>query len=186
MLMHVWLSELEGSDELIVRYMRKAFDSRGSIVGEFTDPDVLEMEKIARRVGRERLHVIQFVRFQKAADDIYFAPASPDYNVLPLTVTHFKDRFSFQQWLVYDLRRGYGYFYNMKEAVEITLDSESAVSGGRLDEALLAADEKQFQDMWRDYICALSIKERINTKLQRQHMPRRFWKYMPDKNWTNE
>jgi probable DNA metabolism protein len=186
MLMHVWLSEIEGSDLLIMRYIRKAFDSQRSIATDFTDPDVLEMSKIARKVSSERLHVIQFVRFQKAADGIFFAPASPVHNVLPLTVSHFKDRFSFQPWLVYDLHRRYGYYYNQKDVAEITLDNDSAIAAGRLSDNLLAEGEKDFQELWQDYMRALTIKERINLKLQRQNMPRRFWKYMPDKNWKDE
>ena len=171
---------------LILRYIRKAFDSDHPIIADFADPDVLQMQKIAQKVGRERLHVIQFVRFQKAADGIFFAPASPVYNVLPLTVTHFKDRFSFQPWLVYDLHRGYGYYYNQKDVAEVTLDNDSYISAGRLRDDILAAGEKDFQDLWHNYIRALTIKARINPKLQRQHMPRRFWKYMPDKNWKDE
>jgi probable DNA metabolism protein len=185
-LIHVWLSELEEAPELIARYMRKAFDAPHPVATDFTDPDVLRINKIARKVSSERLHVMQFVRFQQTADNIYFAPASPQYNVLPLTLAYFKDRFSFQQWMVYDLGRSYGYYYNMKETTEVTLDAADALSSGRLSDSILADNEKQIQNMWSDYIKALSIKERINPKLQRQHMPQRFWKYMPDKNWTNE
>ena len=51
---------------------------------------------------------------------------------------------------------------------------------GKLDEKLLAEDEKLFQEMWRSYFKALTIKERKNPKLQRQHMPRRYWKYITE------
>jgi probable DNA metabolism protein len=186
MLMHVWLSELEGSDLLIMRYMRKAFDSQRSIATDFADPDVLEMSRIARKVGSERLHIVQFARFRKAADGIFVAPVSPLYNVLPLTLTYFKDRFSFQPWLVYDLKRSYGYYYNLKETAEVSLDNHAAIADGMLSDKLLAEGEKDFQELWGDYLQALTIKERINPKLQRQHMPRRFWKYMPDKNRKDE
>ncbi|MDD3778627.1 MAG: DUF4130 domain-containing protein, partial [Proteiniphilum sp.] len=53
--------------------------------------------------------------------------------------------------------------------------------GGKLDEEMMAADEKLFQELWKGYFKAMTIKERINPRLQRQHMPKRFWKYLTEK-----
>lgn len=182
MLIHVWLSETEGSDELILRYVRKIFDNDVCKATDFADADVLQMKQTAMKVSRERLHIIQFVRFQKAADGIYFAPVSPLFNVLPLTINHFRDRFADQHWLIYDLRRRYGYYYDMKTATEITLDlNQDILPDGKLSESIMAEDEKLFQLAWKDYTRALTIKERINPRLHRQNMPARFWKYMPEK-----
>ncbi|MDR1357145.1 MAG: TIGR03915 family putative DNA repair protein [Tannerellaceae bacterium] len=182
MLMHVWLSELPQSDELLMRYMRKAFDAQASIATMFTDPDVLEVKKIAAKVSKERERLTQFARFQKAADGLFFAPVSPVYNALPLTLDYFTSRFADQQWLIYDLKRRYGYYYDLATAAEVTLDDDERLLSGKLNDALMAQDEKLFQTMWREYTVSLTIRERLNPALQRQHMPRRFWKYMPEKN----
>lgn len=182
MLMYVWLSELPQSDELLFRYIRKTFDSHHSIATNFADDDVIQVDKIARKVSRERLHLIQFVRFQKAADDIFFAPVSPIYNALPLTLNYFTDRFADQKWLIYDIKRRYGYYYDLKTATEVTLDDDKHLLSGKLDEELMAQDEKLFQEMWKSYFQALTIKERLNPRLQKQHMPKRFWKFLPEKN----
>ncbi|NDV68523.1 TIGR03915 family putative DNA repair protein [Dysgonomonas sp. 25] len=181
MLTHVWLSEQEGSDDLLFRYIRKTFDTKTSIETNFGDPDVLEVHKLARKVSHEKHYLAQFIRFQKAADDIFFAPVSPIFNALPLVVEHFKDRFSDQKWVIYDTKRHYGFYYDLKEVVEMTLDDDTHLLSGKLDEALMAEDEKLFQELWKGYFKAMTIKERINLKLQRQHMPRRFWKYLTEK-----
>lgn len=181
MLLHVWLSEEPGSDELIFRYIRKVFDTPHSIALNFADPDVLEMKQIAIKVSREGHHVQQFVRFQKGGDGTFFAPTAPKYNALPLAINYFKDRFADQKWLVYDTKRRYGYYYDLKKVQEVTMEDDAHLLSGKLDDTLLAEDEKLFQQMWRDYFKALTIKERLNPKLQRQHMPRRFWKYLTEK-----
>lgn len=181
MLTCVWFSELEGSDELIFRYIRKTFDSRQTIETNFADEDVLQVKQIAQKVGNERHHLMQFVRFQKAADDIYFAPVSPIYNALPLSLDYFTDRFADQKWVIYDLKRKYGYYYDLKTVQEITLSDDNHILTGKLDEGLMAEDEKMFQDLWRGYFKAMTIQERINLKLQKQHMPKRFWKYLTEK-----
>lgn len=181
MIMYVWFSELSGSDELIFRYLRKVFDSSKFVSADFTDKDVLEMHKLAMKVSREREHLLQFVRFQKAADGTFFAPVAPKYNALPLAVNHFQDRFADQKWLIYDTKRRYGYYYDLDRVQEVTMADDSHLLSGKLDSTLLAEDEKLFQELWKSYFNALAIKERINPKLQRQQMPRRFWKYLTEK-----
>lgn len=181
MLLHVWLSEEPGSDELLLRYIRKVFDSSHPIAGNFSDPDVLEARQIAMKVAREGEHVRQFVRFQKGGDGTFFAPIAPKYNALPLAINYLRDRFADQRWLVYDTKRRYGYYYDLEKVVEVTMEDDAHLLGGKLDDKLLAEDEKLFQEMWRSYFKALTIKERINPKLHRQQMPRRFWKYLTEK-----
>ena len=177
-----WLSELPETDMLLFRYIRKAIDAPRTIELNFGDPDVLEVSKVWKKVTNERLRVIQFLRFQKTADGTFFAAVKPVYNVLPLTLPHLKDRFADQCWLLYDLKREYGYYYDLKEATEVRFEEKEAhLLSGLLGEELMDADEKLFQQMWKTYFKSIAIKERLNPKLHRQHMPARFWKYMPEK-----
>lgn len=69
----------------------------------------------------------------------------------------------------------------MHKAVEVHISEDGHLLKGILDEEMMAEDEKLFQDLWKRYFKALSIKERYNPRLQRQHMPRRFWKYLTEK-----
>lgn len=178
----VWLSELPDSDVLLVRYMRKVFDSPGLVEFNFADPDVMEVSKISKKVCNERERVIQFVRFQKTADKVYFAAIEPLYNVLSLVVPHFKDRYRDQKWILYDVRRDYGYFYDMVNVTEIHFGEDSRLLiRGRLSGDLLSEDEKQYQKLWKEYFRSATIRERLNPKLHRQHLPPRFWKYLPEK-----
>lgn len=181
MLTYAWLSEEEGTGDLLFRYIKKTLNSTLPIETNFGDSDVLEVHQMAKRVSHERHYLIMFVRFQKAADDIFFAPVSPRHNALPLTIPHFKDRFADQKWVIYDVKRHYGFYYDLHTVVEMTLDNDDHLLSGKLDENLMAEDEKIFQELWKGYFKAMTIKERINLKLQRQHMPKRFWKYLTEK-----
>ena len=181
MLTYAWLSEEEGSDDLLFRFIRKTFDSKISIETNFGDDDVLKLHQLAKKVSHEEHYLKEFVRFQKAADDIFFAPVSPRYNALPLAIPHFKDRFSDQKWVIYDVKRRYGFYFDLDTVVEMTLDNDEHLLSGKLDEKMMAEDEKIFQELWKGYFKSMTIKERINLKLQRQHMPKRFWKYLTEK-----
>ena len=100
-------------------------------------------DRVWKKVTNERLRVIQFLRFQKAADGTFFAAVKPVYNVLPLTLPHLKDRFADQCWLLYDLKREYGYYYDLKEATEVRFEEKEAhLLSGLLGEELMDADEK--------------------------------------------
>ncbi|AWH87320.1 DNA metabolism protein [Limnobaculum parvum] len=177
---HVWQSERPEADYLIFRYIRKVIDSPHSIETDFTDEDVMSMLQLAKKVSKDTMHLIEFVRFQKTKENIFFSPVAPDYNALPLALHHFIDRFADQQWALYDIRRGYGFYYNLQRVEEITLPDENTLINGNINPMLLAEDEQKFQKLWRNYFKAITIVERINKRQQRQHMPARFWHLLPE------
>lgn len=177
-----WLSELPEVDMLLFRYIRKAIDSATTIEFNLGDPDVLQTAKIWKKVNNERMRVMQFFRFQKAADGTYFAAVAPVYNVLPLVLPYAQDRFADQRWLLYDLKREYGYYYDLRETTEVRFEEkDSHLLTGLLADDIMDKDEKLFQRMWKAYFKSIAIRERLNPRLHRQHMPERFWKYMPEK-----
>ena len=179
-----WLSELRELNTPLFQYICKVF-RQGDISKNFADPDVLAVTNIARRVLHEQLRMKQFIRFQKAKDGTYLAVVSPDHNVLPIVIDHFQDRFNDQPWLIYDARRHYGYYYQTLP-VRVTFENEAAVpfdlSNGKLDADVLSSDDQLLQDLWRTYFKAICIRERMNPRKQLKDMPRRYWKYMTEKN----
>ena len=179
-----WLSELPEVGMLLFRYIRKAIDSPVSIETNFGDPDVLALSKIWKRVDWERLRMLQFVRFQKAVDGTFFAAFEPQHNALPLTVGHFKDRFADQRWLIYDMKRRYGFYYDLHTVEEVTFDDDGQAAHlitGMLDESLMDKDEKLFQQLWKTYFKSITIKERLNPRKHKQDMQVRYWKYITEK-----
>ena len=184
-----WLSELKELNTHLFLYICKVFRqsvAAMSIERNFADPDVLAVTNIARRVLHEQLRMKQFIRFQKAKDGTYLAVVSPDHNVLPIVIDHFQDRFNDQQFLIYDAKRHYGYYYDGEAVIRITFENESAVpfdlGNGKLNDDVISSDDRLLQDLWRTYFKAICIKERMNPRKQLKDMPRRYWKYMTEKN----
>ena len=190
-----WLSEQRELNTPLFQYICKVFrqpvgdceSPTTSIERNFADPDVLAVTNIARRVLHEQLRMKQFIRFQKAKDGTYLAVVSPDHNVLPIIIDHFQDRFNDQPWLIYDVKRHYGFYYDGSAApIRVTFEDEAAVPfdlrNGKLNADVLSDNDQLFQDLWRTYFKAICIKERMNPRKQLQDMPRRYWKYMTEKN----
>ena len=195
LLMVSWQSEENDLPTPLFHYIYKVFGTKG-IEHNFSDPDVLHVTNTARRVMHDQLHMKQFIRFQKAKDGTYLAVVSPDHNVLPLITSHFQDRFGDQSWLIYDAKRHYGFYYSLTPnpspkgngssmPIRVTFEDENSLpfdlSNGKLDEAMLSENDQLFQDLWRTYFKAVCIKERMNPRKQLSDMPRRYWKYMTEK-----
>ncbi|MDR2286919.1 MAG: TIGR03915 family putative DNA repair protein [Prevotellaceae bacterium] len=177
-----FLSELEGIEIIIFRYIQKTITSKQSIELNFADADVLELSKIYKKVVREEERIRQFVRFQKTADNIYFAVIEPVYNVLLLTANFFKTRYADQQWIVYDTKRKYGLFYDLNTVETVCFDNlDISPTTGNINPQKLHESELVFRELWKDYLNAITIRERINPQLQRKYMPARFWKYLTEK-----
>jgi len=177
-----YLSELPELDLPLFRYICKTVEAPRSIGTNFADEDVLTVTNTYRKVMYERLRMLQFVRFQKASDGTYFALMEPQYNVLPLAIGHFKNRFADQPFLLYDKRRDYGYYYDKSELTHVSFaDKLPHFLTGKLNEQLMAEDEKLFQELWRTYFKAICIKERMNPRKQKKDMPVRYWKYLTEK-----
>ena len=181
-----WLSEERMLNLPLFNFICKVFRLKvRGLEHNASDPDVLEVRNSCRRVLHEQLRMKQFVRFQKAKDGTYLAVVFPDHNVLPLITNHFQDRFNDQPWLIYDAKRHYGFYYDGQTVIRVTFEDEASVpfdlTNGKLDADVLNENDKLFQDLWRTYFKAVCIKERMNPKKQLSDMPRRYWKYMTEK-----
>ncbi len=182
MMLCVWLSELPETEMLLFRYIRKNIDHPTGIELNFGDEDVLRVKEIARKVGTESHHLVEFIRFQLTADGIWFAPVTPRYNVLSLIVPHFRSRYAGQPWIIYDTSRNTGVYYDTHTVEEISFSPGdlAELRTGSLTRDRLSDEEAFFQQMWKEYFRSITIKERINLPLQRQHMPQRYWKYLTE------
>lgn len=143
---------------------------------------VLAISQMAHKVHREKHRMEAFVRFKKSNDGLFFAVIRPDFNVLPLIVRHFKNRYADQPWLIYDQKRRYGIHYNLAQVQEVRLDFKSW-QDEKLSPSDMAMDEKEvlFTTLWKAYFKSTNIVERKNMKLHLQHVPKRYWRYLTEK-----
>ncbi len=176
-LYYAFLSEIDGIENTLFNVIKYAFDSQQNIISDYSNPDVLALSKTAKKVGREKHRMEAFVRFQQTKDDIYFSNIEPDFNVLPLIIKHFTSRYADQKWIIYDLKRIYGLFYNLIKTEVITLDFNI----NSIKEELFTSEENQYETLWKDYFKSTNIEERVNKTLHVKHVPKRYWKYLSEK-----
>lgn len=179
---YAFLSETNSIEIKIMRFVMRLFDENKLIETDFGDIDVLEIVQNARKVKKEAMRVMQFVRFQQTKEGMYFCGIEPMFDVLPLVLGHFRNRFADQKWLLYDLKRNYGAYYDKKTVEEVELtSSEINWQTGQISANVLSERDAFYQTLWKSFFEHINIEERKNLRLQRQHMPRRFWKYLTEK-----
>ncbi|MFH6603969.1 TIGR03915 family putative DNA repair protein [Maribacter algicola] len=176
-----YMSESKGVELLLYRYIRKLFAGPSSGHSDYSDGIVLKVGQLAKSVGREKHRMEAFVRFQLTKDDVYFATIEPDFDVLPLISKHFRSRYADQQWIIYDVKRKYGLFYDLERVEIISLDLQEVYSNSLKRSSAFGAQEYDYQDLWNNYFKSTHIKSRINKKLHTQHVPKRYWKYLSEK-----
>lgn len=176
-----YMSESKGVELLLYRYVLKLFSTSLSIHSDYSNDIVLKISQLAKSVGREKHRMEAFVRFQLTKDDIYFANIEPDFDVLPLISKHFRSRYADQQWIIYDVRRKYGLYYNLERVEIISLDLPETYVNSIKRSSEFGNQEYDYQDLWNNYFKSTNIKSRINMKLHTQHVPKRYWKYLSEK-----
>ncbi|MBC29407.1 MAG: DNA metabolism protein [Muricauda sp.] len=176
-----FLSEEEGIELLLYTYIQKLMAAKKGKEMDYSDGFVLKISQLARSVGREKHRMEAFVRFQLTKDNIYFANIEPDFDVLPLISKHFRNRYADQQWLIYDVKRRYGIYYDLEGVEIISLDLNEIHFNRTRKSKVFAEKEYDYQELWNDYFKSTHIKSRINRKLHTQHVPKRYWKYLSEK-----
>lgn len=169
-IMCAFLSEHENAGIYILEYLRFGFKV-GKIVDSYLSDDrVYNIHRLVTKIYREKHLLLGIIRFRLLQNNIYYAPIDTQYNTACLLGEHFADRMADQIFVIHDVKRNYGVFYDKTK----WFISDIEISGS------LDFHEKElfYQELWKQYFESVTIKDRINPKLQSSFMPKRYWKYL--------
>lgn len=165
-----FLSNEEGKGDVIYRFIRLGMRVGPSVCSRLTDPRVMALDRLAAQVSKEAGSLRQFVRFARMENGVYYARITPENDVLALLMPDFADRYRTMPFILHDENRQAAGVYDTREWY--------LTSAGDFRLPEYAPDERAFQQLWKRFYDAVAIRERVNPRLRRQHMPKRFWKNM--------
>ncbi len=174
------LAEIENEEATLIGYIRYVFDSAQNIEEDYGNRYVLRVSEIVRMMRREKHRMEAFIRFQKLKDETFYATIEPDFNVLPLLIKHFRNRYADQKWIIYDTRRNYGVYYDLHDTQYINLDFSTISKAGDI-KTTFTEDEGIYQSLWQNYFKSVNIPARKNIKLHVRHIPKRYWRHLTEK-----
>jgi len=186
LIFHAWMSELPIETEIIAfgrialaaaqacgEQKRKAAENAASDRGNESVRVVLAaVSKAQFEVHRMR----GLLRFSPDSNGTYAAFCEPDHLILPALGEYFSSRFGETPWVIVDVKRRLCLSRRLGEKVKliaIKTAEDISASGG-----VFCNDE--WEELWRHYHRTVNNESRKNLRLQRQLMPKRYWKYLPE------
>ena len=176
-----FLADTLKEENNMLEFIKYVLATTHKIENDFSNFAVMRLQRVEKMVHRESHRMEAFIRFKLTKDQIYYAAVSPDFNVIPLIKSHFEKRYADQQWIIYDLKRNYGIYYNLHNVETITLTFNNDKSEGSRQPVWMHEHEELYQTLWQQYFKSVNIASRKNMKLHIQHMPKRYWKYLSEK-----
>lgn len=168
-----FFSEIEARELWILNYLKLGFKIGCKIDSMLGNQTVLDVLLPARKVKAESHRMLGILRFELLESNIYYAHIEPDHNIITFISPHFKERFTDQNWVIHDTKRNLAALYNTKRMLISYMDLTSIPN--------LHPDELKFQSLWKNYFKHITIKSRINPALQKQFIPKRYWKNLTEK-----
>jgi len=173
-----WMSELPLEAELL-RFGRKvvsALDRHEAerIASNLSDADVRLVHEAAYKVWHEIHRMLGLLRFTKLPTEIYTAHCEPDHFILPALGEHFSLRFGNTPWIIIDDKRGLCLSC-------LTGEPQLNIKPPQLEQDIPRSNEADcWEKLWLNYHQTINNESRNNPDLQRQFMPKRYWKNLPE------
>ncbi|MCM1568454.1 MAG: TIGR03915 family putative DNA repair protein [Roseburia sp.] len=147
----------------------------GHLLDGQADGQVRRVFELARKVNREKEHLIEFLRFEELKNGILYAKVGPRHQVLAFLMPHFAERFPRENFMIYDDVRGVFGVHPSGEQWYL-LKGEEILK--QVNDIGPTDREKEYQELFKHFCHKISIEERENRQLQRNLLPLRFREYM--------
>lgn len=142
-----------------------ALQTREPLVNYIGHPAILDLKKSIQSLLHEAHILTGFVRFEYAGD-VLVSKIEPKHYSLPYICPHFAERYPRENIVIYDEAHR---LLALIEKGSITLLEDMDPPAFTHD-----AGEEKIQDNWKTFLASVTIRERINYRNQRTHLPLRF------------
>lgn len=167
-----FMSSVDGKEMRILNYLRLGFKEGSKVSMLYGHPFVFAVEEIEKKVTNEIHRMKELVRFSELEGGILYSPIEPDHDIVEFLADHFCDRFKNEPFVIHDVKRRKALVAYHEEWYVSYFELEAGPS--------LSAAEQDYRDLWKQYFEHIAIKERINAKCQKTHMPVRYWKHLTE------
>ena len=163
-----FLSCDKNKDTVIIHTVYKGLKYGEEILNSLDD-HAFYMNKLVKQVLNERHRYLGLLRFKEMKDGIMFSTIEPKNNILPILISHFKNRMKREKIAIFDKGRKMIVYYDGKKAEIFFVESL---------EIEWSDEEIEYSELWKTFHKSISIKERENKKLQQSNIPKYYWKHL--------
>ena len=156
-------------EQIAFLYIRLIVKNAKAVRQMQANADVQRALDVVKAVGNETHRLKGFLRFNETMGGVFYAPCSPDHDIIELLMPHFIERFQRTAFIIHDVKREKAGIYN-GESFLIT-------KAGKAD-VVLTQTEQDVQSLWKKYYESVNIPVRKNVRQQKGYMPVRYWKFL--------
>lgn len=159
------LSEEKELAENITYFLSMTGDLNVKLENYVQDPVCERIYKKAKTVSREIHRMKGLLRFREILGGYLYASFCPDFNIILPIARHFAYRLRNDRVIIHDLRRNLAVFCHLSKVymaeIKEKIPSETQ-------------HEIEISKLWLKYFERISIKERLNYKIQKQKVPLKY------------
>ncbi len=158
----------------LTRFILLGYKHGAGVVEMRLQDDVHLLNKALLYLKNEAHFHVEFIRFADYGNFLA-AMITPNNVVLPVIVSHFCQRFNPENFVIYDKTHGMGFRHSagksatgeffFADALELPPPSE---------------EEEKYRRLWQRFYDTIPVQGRINPKLRRGLMPKRYWPNMTE------
>ncbi len=145
---------------------------KSNVAEMLSDKRVSDFYYLIKKVLNEKHRFTGFIRFKETASGVLYAPYSPDNDITELLCPHFVNRLSAVPFVIHDVKRNIAGVSDGKRFKIMKTETQAVLN--------LSENEREWENLWKDYYNAVNIKERRNKKQQNNLMPLRYRKFLPE------
>ena len=108
-----FLSNDKNKDTIIIHTVYKALKQGEEILNSL-DEHAFYRNKLVKQVLNERHRYLGLLRFKEMKDGTMFSTIEPKNNVLPILISHFKNRMKKEKFAIFDKGRKYNFTLRIK------------------------------------------------------------------------
>lgn len=156
---------LKEKDRCLLDAIQIALQTNDSLTNHLGHPSILALQKSLNSLFGEVHLFTGFIRFE-AIGKLLYSKIAPKHFSLPFLCPHFAERFPNETLLIYDENhRLLGIIQQGK--ISFIEDSDPPSFDP-------IKDEEMIQEQWKLFLEAVTIDERRNEQVQRNHLPKRY------------
>ena len=168
---NVFLSCMKDRELALLHFLLLGYSEGGRVTQQLSRAEIAPLLRAEKHLLGE-CHLLRgFVRFSDYGGALA-AVITPKNFVLPYIASHFVNRFSGENFMIYDKTHKTALIYENRRQRIITLDNIELPSA--------SPEEKGYRELWKRFYDTVAIESRYNPRCRMTHMPKRYWENMTE------
>ncbi|MCL2496591.1 MAG: TIGR03915 family putative DNA repair protein [Clostridiales bacterium] len=168
---NVFLSCMRERELALLRFLLLGYTEGGRVTQQLGRAEIAPLLEAEKHLLGE-CHLLRgFVRFSDYGGALA-ASITPKNFVLPYIASHFVNRFSGENFMIYDKTHKTALIYENRRQKIIPLEHVEFPDA--------SPQEKSYRELWKRFYNTVAIESRYNPRCRMTHMPKRYWENMTE------